>query len=155
MVTRILAALDFSEVTEKVLDQGERLAEALSAELVLLHVAAPDPEFVGFEAGPETTRQARARELRDEHRRLQEMADALRARGLSAMALLIQGPTVEKILAEAERLGAQFIVIGSHGHGVLHRALLGSVSEGVVRGARCPVHVVPARTREKGRTGSR
>ena len=145
IVKKLLAALDFSEVTEKVVSQAASLAEAFSAELTLIHVAAPNPDFVGYEAGPDTERDARAHELRDEHRKLQEIAEGLRRRGITARALLIQGPTVEKILDEARQLGAGAIVIGSHGRGALHRALLGSVSEGVVRGATCPVHVVPSR----------
>jgi len=140
---KILAALDFSGVSDMVVEAARSLAEAFSAELTLVHVAAPDPSFVGYDAGPESVRESRARELRGEHRDIQRTAEALRESGLDAKALLIQGPTVEKILEEAQRLGADAIVIGSHGHGALYRALLGSVSEGVVRGARCPVHVVP------------
>lgn len=143
LVKRLLAALDFSDVTEQVLDQAAALADAFSAELTLLHVAAPDPDFVGYEAGPDTVRDTRAGELRGEHRKLQEFADGLRERGIPTRALLIQGPTIEKILDEAARTAAGTIVIGSHGHGALRRVLLGSVSEGVVRGATCPVHVVP------------
>lgn len=143
---KILAAIDFSDVTGNVVEQAAALAQAFSAELTLVHVAAPDPDFVGYEAGPDTVRDARASELRGEHRQLQETGEALRERGLAARALLIQGPTIEKILEETKRIGAEVIVIGSHGHGALHRALLGSVSEGVVRGATCPVHVVPARS---------
>ena len=46
-------------------------------------------------------------------------------------------------LAEASR-DANVLVVGSHGHGRLHHAVLGSVSEGCVRHAHCPVVVVPA-----------
>jgi len=144
-VKKLLAALDFSEVTDEVVREAAALAETFGAELTVIHVAAPDPDFVGYEAGPDTVRDTRAGELRGEHRKLQEIADGLRERGIPTKALLIQGPTVEKILDEAEQAGANTIVIGSHGHGALHRVLLGSVSEGVVRGATCPVHVVPAR----------
>lgn len=140
----LLAAIDFSPVSKAVVEQASSLARAFSAELTLLHVAAPDPDFVGYSAGPETVREGRARELRTEHRELQEIAEGLRDAGIHARALLIQGPTVEKILAEASRLQVDAIVIGSHGHGALHRVLLGSVSEGVMRGASCPVLVVPA-----------
>ena len=45
------------------------------------------------------------------------------------------------ILAEAERFGADVIVIGWRGHGAVRRALMGSVSRAVVRGARCSVLV--------------
>ena len=142
---KLLAALDFSDVSEKVVAQAAALAKAFSAELTLIHVAAPNPDFVGYEAGPDSERDARAGQLREEHRKLQEIAEGLRGRGIAARALLIQGPTVTKILDEARKLGAGAIVIGSHGHGAVYRALLGSVSEGVVRGAACPVHVIPAR----------
>ena len=76
------------------------------------------------------------------------MAADLQSRGISAHGLLVQGPTVETILTERERLQADTIVLGSHGRGALFRALLGSVSEGVVRATPCPVLVVPAATTE-------
>jgi nucleotide-binding universal stress UspA family protein len=143
-VRRILAAIDFSPVSDSVVAQAAALAEAFSAELTLVHVAAGDPEFIGYSQGPQTVRDDRARELRKEHSDVQEIAKGIRERGITAHALMIQGATVEKILGEATELETDIIVLGSHGHGALHRALLGSVSEGVVRGARCPVLVVPA-----------
>lgn len=143
-VHKVLAAIDFSPVSTSVVEQAASLAEAYGAELTLVHVAAGDPEFIGYSQGPQTVRDGRARELRKEHADVQEIAEGLRERGITAHALMIQGATVEKILAEAAQLEADVIVLGSHGHGALHRALLGSVSEGLVRGARCPVLVVPA-----------
>ena len=46
-------------------------------------------------------------------------------------------------LTEAERIGASCLVLGSRGHGALYRALLGSVSEGLLREARRPIVFVP------------
>lgn len=143
-MNEIVAALDFSPITALVVRQASVLAAAFSAELTLLHVAAPDPDFVGFETGPQTVRDGRAKELRAERRELERMAEELRERDLRVRVLMVQGPTVEKILSEAKRLGADALVLGSHGHGAAYRALLGSVSEGVVRSAACPVLVVPA-----------
>jgi nucleotide-binding universal stress UspA family protein len=143
----ILASIDFSPVSTQVIEQAASLAEAYSAKLTLVHVAAPDPAFIGYDTGPQTVRDGRAKELRAEHGDIQKIAQGLRDRGISAHALLIQGPTVEKILAEAQQIDADTIVVGSHGHGALHRALLGSVSEGVVRRALCPVLVIPAAAR--------
>ncbi len=140
----ILAAVDFSESTKLVVEEAATLAEALGSRLVVVHVAAPNPDFVGYEAGPPSVRDARAHELRMERSELRSIADSLQARGLSAESMLVQGPTIEKILEEADRLGAQRIVVGTHGRGTFSRALLGSVSQGVVRGATCPVVVVPA-----------
>ena len=141
---QILAAVDFSPVSKAVIEQAASLAEAFAAELTLVYVATPDPEFVGYAVGPQSVRDDHAREFRDQHRSLQAIAEGLRDRAITARALLIQGSTAEKILAEGARLRADAIVIGSHGHGALYRALLGSVSEAVVRAAQCPVLVVPA-----------
>lgn len=140
----ILAAIDFSPVSDAVIAQAEALARAFGAALWLVHVAAPDPDFVGYEPGPQSVRRTVAAELHEDHRRLQDRSAALRAGGLDCTALLIQGPTAESIVREAERLAADLIVIGSRGHGALRRALLGSVSEHVLHHAHRPLLILPA-----------
>jgi nucleotide-binding universal stress UspA family protein len=141
----ILVPVDFSDVTGGVIEEARVLCEALGAKLWLVHAAAPDPDFVGYDGGPQSVRDSVAQHLREEHRDLQQRAEELRANGIDAVALLIQGPTVETILGEAKRLEADMIVMGSHGHGALYRALLGSISEGVLHKATCPLTIVPAR----------
>jgi nucleotide-binding universal stress UspA family protein len=141
-VKEILAAVDFSDHSEAVVAQAGAFARAFGANVTLLHVAAPDPDFVGYAAGPDTVRDARARQLREEHRRLQGFAEGLRRGGVSAGALLIEGATATKILEEATRRAADAIVMGSRGRGALRRALLGSTSEAVLRGAEAPVVLV-------------
>lgn len=144
-IVNILAAIDFSEVTERVVDTLKQVAATFSAHVWILHVAPPDPAFVGYEAGPQAVRDQVAVEHHERHRKLQQLADRLRSGGVEATALLVQGPTVAKILAEAERLQAALIVLGSHGQGALYDLLVGSVSEGVVRASKVPVLLVPAR----------
>jgi len=141
----ILVPIDFSDATDAVVAWAAELAERFRSRLWLLHVAAPDPDFVGYEVGPESVRSQRAAKLRSEHRELQDRTEALRERGIDAQALLVQGPTVEKILSEAASLEADLIVMGSHGRGAVGRALLGSVSAGVLHAARCPVTILPSR----------
>ncbi len=141
----IVTAIDFSEVSNDIIELTAELAAALAAEVLLIHVAAPNPDFVGYEAGPQSERDARARELRGEHEELHRLAEQLHGKGLRATPLLIQGPTVEKIVDEIRRVEADLAVVGSHGRGALYRALLGSVSQGLIRAAPCPVVVVPAR----------
>lgn len=139
----ILAALDLSEHSEVVLAIAADLAVKTGAPLTLLHLAASDPDFVGFDAGPQSVRDARARELHQEHRQLQEWADRERAKGIDTRALLIAGPTAEGILSEAKKLGAQMIVLGSHSRSRLSEIFLGSVSTGVLKASPIPVLVVP------------
>ena len=141
----ILVPLDFSEVTLEVIDQASLLARSLDAKLWLIHVATPEPEFIGYETGPQTVRDRVALELRQEHRSTQQVAEKLRRSGLDVTALCPQGATVRTILQEAEKLDVDLIVMGSHGRGALHRALLGSVSEGVLHKATCPVMIIPVK----------
>lgn len=143
-MNHILAAVDFSSVSEHVLQHAEHLARAQGGRLTLLHVAAAPPEFVGYDAGPQSVRENRAKTLRKEHTALQQHAANLRGHGLDVHALVVEGPSVETILRESRRLGATMIIMGSHGHGALYDALVGSVSAGVIRGASCPVLLIPA-----------
>lgn len=140
----ILAAVDFSDVSLAVIEQAEALARALSCPVYLVHVEAPEPDFVGYEPGPQTVRDSVAHEIKDHRGQLHAWRDGLRERGLDAHALVIQGPTAAKILEEARRLEAGLIVAGSHGHGALVHLLVGSVSEGLLRHSPCPVLIVPA-----------
>lgn len=73
------------------------------------------------------------------------MAEQCARENVAAEALLIQAPTVDGLLQEAARLNIELIIMGSHGHGAIHKALTGSVCEGILRKANCPVLVVPAR----------
>jgi nucleotide-binding universal stress UspA family protein len=108
-------------------------------------VADPEPDFMGYDAGPEVVRDQVAESYNEAHRRTQAMAESLRNSGLEATALTIQGAIVESVLDQAERLDAEFIVVGSHGHGAVYDLLVGSISEGIVRRSVRPVLVVPAR----------
>ena len=143
----IIAAIDFSGASQKILDEVERLAKAFSAKVWLIHVADPDPDFVGYDAGPKSVRDQVAAKIHELHKQLQAKAQDLRLRGVDSTALLIQGQTVEKILLEARKLGADMIIVGSHGHGAMYQFLVGSVSEGILRESRCPIFVVPTHER--------
>jgi nucleotide-binding universal stress UspA family protein len=84
-------------------------------------------------------------------RGLTAVADAARKilseRWPDAEARVVDGPTVEAILARAQRVGARVIVLGSHGHGPIARLLLGSISLGVVRQMKHAALVVRSRPR--------
>lgn len=111
----------------------------------MLHVGAPDPDFVGYDVGPQTVRDAVARDLRAEHRQLESLRQAAEARGVSARALMVQGPTLDKILAQIEHHEPEIVVVGSHGHSLVREALLGSVVHGLSKHSKVPLLVVPVR----------
>ena len=137
----ILVPVDFSDCTPSLIDTAKRYATTFGSRVVLLHVSEPEPDFVGFEPGPLAVRQTIARDLKLEHKKLEDLKAGS---GLTdVLALHIQGPAVEKILHTATEQNAELIMMGSHGHGALYELLVGSVTAGVLKGAKCPVLVVP------------
>lgn len=142
---KILVGLDFSTASQALLTVAEQQARSLGAKLYLIHVVAPDPDFVGYEVGPQSVRDAVAHEYRDQHRQLQEAADRLRQSDLDTTALLVQGATGQTLLEEAAKLGVDQLVIGSHGHGAVYDLLVGSVSHWILQHTFLPVLVVPIR----------
>ena len=140
----VLMAVDFSPVTDRQLQAVRHLAEGRTLEIYLIHVAEPDPDFVGYDAGPDVVRDQVAAEVRREHRQLEEMARALSSETISVTPLLVQGPTVETLLEEAAKLKVGLIVVGSHGHGAAYDLVVGGFSNKLIRKSPVPVLVVPS-----------
>ncbi|MGD9782042.1 MAG: universal stress protein [Kiritimatiellia bacterium] len=142
---KLLAALDLASSTPAVLREARNWARRLSAELVLIHVAEPDPDFVGYGAGPESVRLAVAHKFTRAHRQIEALAVELRLDGIDAKALLIQGSTAETILREADNLSADAILMGTRARGAIHDLMVGSVSKEVLRHSSRPVLLIPPR----------
>ncbi len=140
---KLLVAIDFSDPTDLIMRVAKRMAASLDASVWIVHAAEPEPDFVGYDAGPEVVRGQVAKELRDEHRSLQKYADQLRDAGIETKAILAQGPTVDTLLEMAEKQDSDLIVVGSHGRGMVAEMFMGSVSQGLIRDGRYPVTVVP------------
>ncbi len=148
--TTILLATDGSQEAELAGRTAADVAEKTGSELHVVHVFGIVP--VGPPVYPEATDlQGEALEVEAEERiseqRAREVLDAevgkvRSAGGMVVEAHLIEGRIAPEIVALAEEIGAGLIVTGSRGHGGIRRALMGSVSDAVVRHAHCPVLVV-------------
>lgn len=141
--TKILLATDGSEEARLALRAAVDLANATNSELHVVHVGdlLGFVGYVGVDVGPLPGAQeeldGQAREV------LRSQVERCRAAGGTVtQAHLGSGRPDEEILAVAEEIGAGLIVLGSRGLGGVRRALVGSVSDSVVRHARCPVLVV-------------
>jgi len=140
---KILAALDLSTTTPTVLREARMWARRLEAQLYLIHVTEPDPDFVGYGAGPESVRLAVAHKFTRAHTQIEQAAAELRKEGIDTTALLLQGPTVETILRESDNLSVDTILMGSRAHGSLHKILVGSISKGVLQKSTRPILLIP------------
>jgi nucleotide-binding universal stress UspA family protein len=130
---RVLLATDGSEDSRLAARAAADLSDNAGADLHIVHAwqSVPHPVIDSdyYEAG--------ARRL------LKEQTEFVSGSGGTVSeAHLVMGAPVEALLDLGEELGADLIVMGSRGHGPLARLILGSVSEGVVHHASCPVLVL-------------
>jgi nucleotide-binding universal stress UspA family protein len=142
---KLLAAIDLSKASGYVVEAMQRVAMATDAEVCLLHVIRPLPIIAGPEFQPVMEHGDLTERTLEERDQLDEMVNQLVDVEVNAVGLLVQGDPVDTILGEAERFDAELIVVGSHGHGPLFDALVGSVSSGILRNSPVPVLVVPTR----------
>src|ERR1700682_6137085 len=137
----ILVATDFSEPAEAALIYGRALARTFGATLHVLHVM--DNDFLRpVVADPHSLQEAASRHV---HQRLtDDDRCALRARAVVETSNVPE----DAIVSYARRADIDLIVTGTHGHGGVTHALMGSVAEHVVRTAPCPVLTVKRPERE-------
>jgi nucleotide-binding universal stress UspA family protein len=140
---KILCAVDFSEITEKVISYSINLAKSNNGSIKLLHVAEPPSAFLGDDFGPQIARDIKAETIKKEHRVLNSIAERINSEGIKAVAILDQGSTVETIIKHARKMDADVIVLGSHGKGVIASAIMGSTCEGIINKAKRPVLIIP------------
>jgi len=149
--TKILLATDGSEEAELALLTAVDLADRTDSELHVIHVGGdyhPGPEIALSPALLEETLRELEREAREV---LEEQVKKIEEAGVivAEAHLKMGGRPDEQIVELAEELGVGLIAMGSRGLGGIRRALMGSVSDSVVRHAHCPVLVVRRRTQEE------
>lgn len=140
---KIIAAIDFSDVTNKVIVKAVELKKAFDAELFIIHSEPPE-NFVPTEDIPYDYMTEIIQKTEETDRRyLMEIKDNLAKDNIEVHSMLIDGPVAESVLTEAEEFNADLIVIGTHEHGRLYHALFGSIRESILHKSPCPVLVVP------------
>jgi nucleotide-binding universal stress UspA family protein len=136
-IRRILLATDLSAASEGAAIQAIELAHDLGAELLIVSVIdTPTIRPVGISSQrPDQVRASREAAA-------QALVTRGRAAGVRVTFLIWDGDPGQSIVDAAASEQVDLVVVGSHGRGAVGRFFVGSVSEYVVRNARCPVLVV-------------
>ena len=124
-IETILLATDASTASRAAEDEAIDLAAGLGARLLVLSVV----------TGAPSARSSRQLAV-------EAIVQRARAGGATATGLTWEGDAGESIVEASEAESADLIVVGTHERGTVGRLFLGSVSDHVVRHARCPVMVV-------------
>jgi nucleotide-binding universal stress UspA family protein len=149
----ILAPIDFSGVTDAVIATAAELARASNGKVVLLSVIQPPVIVAEYAPHIADAAQILLASEKNAERELAKLADRLNADFIAADSLHLIGSPIPHIVEQAEKLAADYIVMGSHGHTALYDLLVGSTTHGVLMRAKCPVVIVPAQKPAKHTTG--
>ena len=138
---RILSPVDESPLSVRAFEYALAIAKWQSAQLSVLEVIdwtlPPVAGEIGGPLRPPTELIAMTQE------RLAHLIAPARREGVDVTPYVESGRVVEQILETATTMAADLIVMGTHGRGGFQRLVLGSVTEKVIRRARCPVLTVP------------
>jgi nucleotide-binding universal stress UspA family protein len=139
----VMLATDGSPTAEQAAESAIELARLLHTELTVVTVW--NIPYPGGGFGAIVPMNGDLAKLSEEQARRVNADAAARAEeaGVETRSLVLRGFPVEEICLAAKGVEPQLLVIGSHGWGVVRRALFGSVSTGVLHHAPCPVVVVP------------
>ena len=141
--TRILLATDGSEEAELAALRAVDIAEKTDSELHVVHVGVVPSFLVSYPGTLGYERRLYDQIEEESRQRLRELSWRVKAAGGTVAGTHLRlGQVALEIVALAEELGVGLIVLGSRGLGGVRRALMGSVSDSVVRHAHCPVLVV-------------
>jgi nucleotide-binding universal stress UspA family protein len=136
----ILVATDFSDTAEQALDYAIALAGKLGAKIYLLNAIGLPTFGVVPELGVAATSTMIDGLVADNQKALDKLIAAKAPTKLHT--LMRTGDPRDLIVDTAAEIGADLIVMGTHGRRGVSRALLGSVAEGVLRQATCPVMTI-------------
>ena len=139
----IVALVDFSDVALNVLKHVLTLAQAFKSHVTVLHGMPVRTAVIDIGvASPAVSREPTEAEVQADMSRLQKLAEPLRSCGLDVSLKQFHGSTIDQIVEEALRSGADLIVVGSHHHNAFYNLLVGSVTTKIQTRAKCPVLVV-------------
>lgn len=151
----ILVPVDFSAVTAEVTRTACQFAKMTDSRLVLLHVIQVPVVIEPYGIGAEAMVEALTASEKLATKKLRGLVRQCRQQVKTVQTIQETGHPVAVILAKLAELKADYIVIGSHGHGAVYDLLIGGTTQGVLRRAHCPVIIVPDRPKPAVRKGRR
>lgn len=160
MFERIIVPLDGSRLSAQALPVATTIARKFNAEVILVRVV-PDPTvaYVPQPAGITETltvdlisEQARIKDVESvahAKRYLMNRAKEIRDQGINVSYHVMEGAPARLIIEFSSERDASLVVLMSHGRGRFKRAILGSVTDELIRSSSIPVLVIRAKDTEK------
>lgn len=139
---KIMACVDFTEGTDRIIDKAIELAINTKANLCLIHVAPPKEGTANSVCGKRSFPEL-ARKLCTCNRSIDAIAAKIKKAGIELTTVRARGEAGTVIADEAKRNGAEMIVMGAKNNSALHHLVAGSVAAEVMKKTGTPVMLIP------------
>jgi nucleotide-binding universal stress UspA family protein len=152
---KILVAVDFSDLTGKLIAEGVKVAQAFNAKLILLHTEPPtdgvicyDPNYsglsaLGFYPEYDIEQEFFVKKLENDQDALHSLEEEVRKEGVEVSTEIINGDVTETILQTISKENIDLLVLGSHKHGFIYKLFFSDISINIFEKVKIPVLVVP------------
>jgi nucleotide-binding universal stress UspA family protein len=137
-VKKILFPVDFTSASARIVPAVKEMMAKFGASVDLVHVVRGSDEFAGFEMGAAWYTTLEKDLLAGAEKAMDRFVDE-NFDGEDVTARVMVGNVVDEIIEFSEKNGTDMIIIGTHGRKGLEKMMFGSVAEGVVKKAACPV----------------
>ncbi|MGB3775343.1 MAG: universal stress protein [Leeuwenhoekiella sp.] len=151
---KICIALDYSPTSEKVLQVGYEYAQALGAQVLLVHVVSDamyymnaHDSMMGYEGFNTVTNSYVVEELKETSSDYLNSI-VLRMGDDKIQTAVIEGEVSDATLEYAAKWSADLLVLGTHGRGFLENMLMGNTAVNIVKHAKIPLLIVPVKKEE-------
>ncbi len=139
-----LVPVDFSSITERVVDSALAFARAFGGRVVLLHIVqTPVIATAEYALPAEVIQEAVTVSKGASQKKLAGYTELFQQAGIECTSKTLIGAPVPLIRDEAAKANADFVIMGSHGHGKLYDFLVGSTASGIIKKTKCGVIIIP------------
>ncbi|MEZ0328413.1 MAG: universal stress protein [Dissulfuribacterales bacterium] len=138
-IKHILFPVDFTESSQKIVSYVKQFVQACNAQLSLIHVVRGPEDFAGFELGAAWWTSIQKEVMDGANQAMEQFVNDNLADVPNVKTFVTIGDIVEEVVSYANANKIDLILIGTHGRKGLEKAMFGSVAEGVVKAAPCPV----------------
>ena len=140
---KILAGIDFTNVSDAVVEKSIEYSLAFNAKLWLVHIAPHESNEGVVVGGPRVIRNYKTEYLKESYKKLKAYADSCSEKGVLCIPLLVRGTTIETLLEVLNKLNVNLVVVGSHHQSSLYDFVIGNVRTELLNNSKTPLLVVP------------
>lgn len=138
-IQHILFPVDFTESSKKIVSYVKQFVQSCNAQLTLIHVIRGPEDFAGFELGAAWWTSIQKEVMDGAQQAMEQFIKDNLSDVPNVKTFITIGDIVEEVVKYADANKVDLILLGTHGRKGLEKAMFGSVAEGVVKSAPCPV----------------